>query len=219
MKYVKSYGQCCAHWFDIFIVFQNIVSMFSIIFDVSSTVYFRFRNYRITHVVFIFDNIVSFSFPMKKCESESGGAFRRSFPTIFIPTDHRTRLSGNTTESYTQMGPLASWGSAMEIKSGGRGRKKKRRRKKRWSLSRSTPHGVTPWRVAPRRTARLVEESRQSMWRDSALPGQLCCQRGRLVAPKLVARLATSRATSFDVTKRVSSWKFKSTQISIKILY
>jgi len=57
----------------------------SIVSDVSSTVYFRFRNYRITDVVFIFDNIVSFSFPMKKCESESGEAFRRSFPTVFIP--------------------------------------------------------------------------------------------------------------------------------------
>ena len=51
MKYVKSYGQCCALWFDIFIIFQNIVS---IGFDVSSTVYFHFRNYHITGVVFIF---------------------------------------------------------------------------------------------------------------------------------------------------------------------
>ena len=62
----------------------------SIVSDVSSTVYFRFRNYRITDVVFIFDNIVSFSFPMKKCKSESGGAFRRSFPTVFIPKDTQT---------------------------------------------------------------------------------------------------------------------------------
>ena len=38
----------------------------SIVFDVSSTVYFRFRNYRITDAVFISDNIISFSFSMKK---------------------------------------------------------------------------------------------------------------------------------------------------------
>ena len=57
----------------------------SIVFDVSSTAYFRFQNYRITDVVFIFDNIVSFSFSMKQYESESGGAFHRSFPTVFIP--------------------------------------------------------------------------------------------------------------------------------------
>ena len=67
----------------------------------------------------------------------------------------------------------------------------KRRRKKRWlfiKISRATPDGTTPLRVAPRRTARLAEESRQSMRRDSALPGQLSCQRGRLVAPKHVVR-------------------------------
>ena len=78
----------------------------SIVSDVSLTVYFRFRNYRITDVVFIFDNIVSFSFPRKKCKSESGGAFRRSFPTVFIPIDHRTGLSGNTAESYTLISHL-----------------------------------------------------------------------------------------------------------------
>ena len=41
--------------------------------------------------------------------------------------------------------------------------------------SRATPDGTTPSRVAPRRMARLAEESRQSMWHDSALPGQLSC--------------------------------------------
>ena len=67
MKYVKSYGQRCALWFDIFIGFQNIVSMgFDRFRRVLSTVYFHFRNYHITDVVFISDNIVSFSFPMKK---------------------------------------------------------------------------------------------------------------------------------------------------------
>jgi len=149
---VVLYGLIYLSFFKISFQWVSIVS------DVSSTVYFRFRNYRITDVVFIFDNIVSFSFPMKKCESESGGAFRRSFPTIFIPTDHRTRLSGNTTESYTQMGPLASWGSATEIKSGGRGGGKKGRRKKRWSfikLSRATPHDTTRWEVTPNHVARL----------------------------------------------------------------
>jgi len=61
-------------------------------------------------------------------------------------------------------------------------------------MSRATPDGTTPLRVTPRRMARLVEESRQSMWRDSALPDQLNCQRGRLVAPKHVARpLSESR--------------------------
>ena len=63
----------------------------SIVFDVSSTAYFRFQNYRITDVVFISDNVVLFPFPMKKKnESESGGAFRRSFPTVFIPKDTQT---------------------------------------------------------------------------------------------------------------------------------
>ena len=51
---------------------------------------FRYRKYRIA---FVSDE--------KKYESESGGAFRRSFPTVFIPIDHRTELSGNTAESYT----------------------------------------------------------------------------------------------------------------------
>ena len=62
----------------------------SIVFDVSSTVYFRFRNYRITDVVFISDNIVSFSFLMKKCESESDGFFHRSFLTVFIASGVHT---------------------------------------------------------------------------------------------------------------------------------
>ena len=76
---VVLYGLIYLSFFKISFQWVSIVS------DVSSTVYFRFRNYRITDVVFIFDNIVSFSFPMKKCESESGEAFRRSFPTVFIP--------------------------------------------------------------------------------------------------------------------------------------
>ena len=38
----------------------------SIVFDVSSTAYFCFQNYRITDVVFISDNVVLFPFPMKK---------------------------------------------------------------------------------------------------------------------------------------------------------
>ena len=66
---------------------------------------FCFLNYRITNVIFIFDKI-SFRFWLKKYESESGGAFRRSFPTVFIPTDHRTGLSGNTAESYTLVSHL-----------------------------------------------------------------------------------------------------------------
>ena len=54
----------------------------SIVINVFSIVYFRFRNY---HATFVSDNIVSLSFPIKNYESESDGAFRRSFPTIFIP--------------------------------------------------------------------------------------------------------------------------------------
>ena len=50
-------------WFDIFIVFQNIIS---IIIDVFSIVYFRLKNYRNTDAVFTYDNIVSFSFLTKK---------------------------------------------------------------------------------------------------------------------------------------------------------
>ena len=38
----------------------------SIVFDVSSTAYFCFQNYRITDVVFISDNVILFPFPMKK---------------------------------------------------------------------------------------------------------------------------------------------------------
>ena len=55
-------------------------------------------------------------------------------------------------------------------------------------LGRATAHGTTPWKVTPRRMVRLAEELCQSMWRDSALPGQLSCQRGRVVAPKYVTR-------------------------------
>ena len=58
-----------------------------IVSDVSSTVYFRFRNYRNTGVVFISENIIPLSFPMKKYKSENDGVFRRSFPTVFIPND------------------------------------------------------------------------------------------------------------------------------------
>ena len=36
---------------------------------------------------------------------------------------------------------------------------------------RAKPDGTTTLTVTPRRTARLAEESRQSMWRDSTLPG------------------------------------------------
>jgi len=39
---------------------------------------FRFRKY---HIAFVSD---------EKYESESGGAFRRSFPTVFIPKDTQT---------------------------------------------------------------------------------------------------------------------------------
>ena len=50
-----------------------------------STVYFRFRNYWNTSIVFVFENIVLLSVPMKKkYESKNGGVFRRSFPTVFI---------------------------------------------------------------------------------------------------------------------------------------
>ena len=50
-----------------------------------STVYFRFQNYWNTSIVFVFENIVLLSVPMKKkYESKNGGVFRRSFPTVFI---------------------------------------------------------------------------------------------------------------------------------------
>ena len=63
------------------------------VFDVSSTVYFRFWNYRITYVVFISDNIVSFSFSIRKCESESGGVFRRCFrPFSSLSVRHQCNL-------------------------------------------------------------------------------------------------------------------------------
>ena len=57
---------------------------------VLSTVYFRFQNYHITDVVFISDNIVSFSFPIKKYESGNSGASRRSFSSS-IPPGSATR--------------------------------------------------------------------------------------------------------------------------------
>ena len=50
-----------------------------------STVYFRFRNYWNTSVVFVSENIVLLSVPMKKnMKVKNGGVFRRSFPTVFI---------------------------------------------------------------------------------------------------------------------------------------
>ena len=57
------------------------LSVFKILFrSVLSTVYFCFRNYHITDVVFISDNIVSFSFPMKKkYESGNSGALADGF--------------------------------------------------------------------------------------------------------------------------------------------
>ena len=51
-----------------------------------STVYFRFRNYRNTGAVFVSENTVPLLFPIKNCESKSGGVFRRLFPTVFIPS-------------------------------------------------------------------------------------------------------------------------------------
>jgi len=56
----------------------------SIVFDLSLTVYFRFQNYRNTDTIFISDNIVSFRFRWKKCESENDRAFRRSFSSLNI---------------------------------------------------------------------------------------------------------------------------------------
>jgi len=83
MKYVKSYDQCCALWFDIFIIFQNIVSMgfhcFRRVLD-----HFRFRNYHITDVIFIFDNIVSFSFLMKNVKVKVAEPFADRF-RLFYP--------------------------------------------------------------------------------------------------------------------------------------
>jgi len=58
---------------------------------VFSTVYFRFRNYRNTGAVFVFENTVPLSFLMKKYESKSGGVFRRPFPTVFIPNQQQQK--------------------------------------------------------------------------------------------------------------------------------
>ena len=56
-----------------------------------STIYFRFRNYRNTGVVFVSENTVPLSFPMKNYESESGAVFRRPFLTVFIPNPFRLK--------------------------------------------------------------------------------------------------------------------------------
>ena len=56
-----------------------------------STVYFRFRNYQNTGVVFVSENTVPLSFPMKNYESESGAVFRRPFLTVFIPNPFRLK--------------------------------------------------------------------------------------------------------------------------------
>ena len=104
----------------------------------------------------------------------------------------------------------------MKIGLGGDERKKRKGggggRRGRWfiKLSRATPHGTTCLRVTPRRTTRLAEESRQSMWRDSALPDQLSCQRGRLVAPKHVVRSFSESRHEFWRDQK-GSWKFRST--------
>ena len=65
----------------------------SIVIDVFSIVYFRFQNYRNTDGIFIFDNIESLPFPIKKYESESDEAFHQSFPTVFIPARGPTRCA------------------------------------------------------------------------------------------------------------------------------
>jgi len=46
-------------------------------------VYFRFRNYSNTDAVFVSDNTVSLSFPIKNYKNKSDGAFRL---TVFIPS-------------------------------------------------------------------------------------------------------------------------------------
>ena len=80
--------------------FLNTVLMgFDRYWCVFSTVYFRFRNYRNTGAVFVSENTVPFSFPIKKYESKNGGAFRRPFPTIFISIP-------------------CSWGAAVDVRGG-----------------------------------------------------------------------------------------------------
>jgi hypothetical protein len=49
---------------------------------------------------FAFDNIESFSFPMKNYESESDEAFRRSFPIVFSPRHYAT-LAARTSLSMS----------------------------------------------------------------------------------------------------------------------
>jgi len=49
---------------------------------VFSTVYFCFRNYQNTGAVFVSENTVPLSFPIKKCESKSGGVFHRPFSSL-----------------------------------------------------------------------------------------------------------------------------------------
>ena len=79
-KCVKSYSQSCALWFDIFTVFQNIVLIGFDHYQCVLDRIFLFPNYRNTDAIFVSDNIVSFLFSMKKCESD--GAFRQLIVVI-----------------------------------------------------------------------------------------------------------------------------------------
>ena len=108
-------------------------------------------------------------------------------------------------------GGAAPWRSG---RVGSGGKKNGRRRKRRlagWAcirLSRTTAHGAT--------------QSRQSMWRDSALPRQARWHACASVAARSRRSMwrdpSGSRATGLGATKSASSWKFRSTRAIIKIL-
>ena len=82
-----------------FIVFKISFWWVSTVIDVFSTVYFRFRNYQNTVIIFVSENTVLLSFPMKKYESENGGVFCRSFPTVFIPKETQSLSFGPKMET------------------------------------------------------------------------------------------------------------------------
>ena len=71
-------------------------------------------------------------------------------------------------------------------------------------------------------TAYGATQSRQHMWRDSALPHQLPGRRRSSVVAwsrqSMWRDSSVSRATELGATKRASFWKFRSERVIIKIL-
>ena len=65
----------CSMVWHTYSFFKISFSWVSIVIDVFSIVFFRLWNYHNTDAIFVSDNIVSLSFLIKNCKSESDGVF------------------------------------------------------------------------------------------------------------------------------------------------